>query len=48
VQRKYADMERRLIYKSGHLFWKAVKPPGSLYHIDVNAENRTMTFTQMM
>ncbi|MCL4344152.1 MAG: hypothetical protein JRN26_06915 [Nitrososphaerota archaeon] len=48
VQQKYADVERRLIYKSGHLFWKTMKPPGPLYHVDVNAEKRTMTFTRMM
>ncbi len=48
VQKKYADIERHMINRYGHLFWKAINPPGDLYHVDVNYESRTMKFTRMM
>lgn len=48
VQQKYSDMERHMIQRSGHLFWRAVRPPGPLYHIDIDAEKRTMGFLEMM
>jgi len=48
VQQKYADVERHMIQRSGHLFWRTVRPPGPLYHVDIDAEKRTMEFLEMM
>ncbi|MGC8557750.1 MAG: hypothetical protein ACP5NC_02005, partial [Nitrososphaeria archaeon] len=48
VQQKYSDVERYMIQRSGHLFWRTVRPPGPLYHIDIDAEKRTMEFLEMI
>jgi len=48
IQKKYVDIERHMVNRHGHLFWKATKPPGDLYHVSVDYESRTMKFMRMM